>query len=306
MIQCIGPAERYCSRICCTTALKNALAVKQDHPETQVTILYRDIRVFGLKEQLYTKARREGVLFVRYDDDHPPQLIEEGEGNPPSQPLTIRVRERKLNAYLDLQADLLVLSLPMIPSSESRELANLFKISLGAEGYFMEAHVKLRPVDFATEGVFMAGMAHYPKLLDESMIQAQAAASRAAIVLSKDHLKAGGRVAQVDQQKCTGCLTCLRICPFEVPVIQAEAAGIGRLQGAAYIEPAVCQGCGSCAAECPAKAIELMHFTDLQLQAKAQALLHPELPQEIVKVADQQDWKNSVPDYPNPCKETAS
>jgi heterodisulfide reductase subunit A-like polyferredoxin len=149
-------------------------------------------------------------------------------------------------------------------------------------------------------------MAHYPKLLDESMIQAQAAASRAAIVLSKDHLKAGGRVAQVDQQKCTGCLTCLRICPFEVPVMQAEAAGIGRLQGAAYIEPAVCQGCGSCAAECPAKAIELMHFTDLQLQAKAHALLHPELPQEIVILADQQDWKNSVPDYPNPCKETAS
>jgi len=306
MIQCIGPAERYCSRICCTTALKNALAVKQHHPETQVTILYKDIRVFGLKEQLYTQARREGVLFVRYDDDHPPQLIEEREGKPLSQPLTIRVRESKLNAYLELEADLLVLSLPMIPSTDSQELANLFKVSLGAEGYFMEAHVKLRPVDFATEGVFMAGMAHYPKLLDESMIQAQAAASRAAIVLSKDHLKAGGRVAQVDQQKCTGCLTCLRICPFEVPVMQAEAAGIGRLQGAAYIEPAVCQGCGSCAAECPAKAIELMHFTDLQLKAKAHALLHPELPQEITILPDQENWKNTIPDYSDPCKETAS
>ncbi len=281
MIQCVGPAENYCSRICCTTALKNALALKSYDNRIQITILHRDIRVFGLKEKLYTRSRREGVLFLRYSEGQEPELtLPESEDHNP----TITVQDQSLTRKFVLQPDLVVLSMPAVPQKDNPKIANQFKVSLDQQGFFMEAHVKLRPVDFSTEGVFMAGMAHYPKLLDESVIQAQAAASRAAVVLSKDFLKAGGRVAVVDPARCTGCLTCVRICPFEVPVIKTDIVGVGDILGSAYIEPAVCQGCGSCASECPAKAIELMHFTDLQLEAKTHALLHPEFefPLEIV------------------------
>jgi heterodisulfide reductase subunit A-like polyferredoxin len=163
--------------------------------------------------------------------------------------------------------------MPVVPNPEMRELSALFKVPADADGFFLEAHVKLRPVDFATDGVFMAGMAHYPKLLDESIIQAQAAAARAARVLSREALVAGGRVAVVDESRCTGCLTCVRICPFHVPLIQANLTGVGNILGAAYIEPAVCQGCGQCAAECPARAIQLMHYTDAQMVAKVKALV---------------------------------
>ena len=144
---------------------------------------------------------------------------------------------------------------------------------MDADGWFLEAHVKLRPVDFASEGLFMAGAAHYPKLLDETVVQARAAASRAATILSRPALMAGGAIACVDQSKCTGCLTCVRICPYSVPKIAAGAVGAGNILGAAFIEPAVCQGCGICAAECPAKAINLMHYRDAQVTAKVDALL---------------------------------
>jgi heterodisulfide reductase subunit A-like polyferredoxin len=268
MIQCIGPAEQYCSRICCTVALKNALALKDRNPDAQVVILHRDIRAYGFKERLYTEARERGVIFVRYDDDHRPAVDHNGQ-------LTITAWDAMLRQPLSIQADLLVLSMPAVPRPDAAELSTLFKASLDADGFFLEAHVKLRPVDFATDGVFMAGMAHYPKLLDESMIQAQAAASRAARVLSRETLMAGGRVAVVDEAKCTGCLTCVRICPFSVPQIKPNLTGVGNIMGAAFIEAAVCQGCGSCVAECPAQAIQLMHYTDVQMDAKVDALLDP-------------------------------
>ncbi len=268
MIQCVGPAERFCSRICCTVALKNALALKQRQPDAQVTILHRDIRTYGFKERLYTQARAAGVLFVRYDDAHRPQVTT-------GDRLTVRAWEPVLRRDLTLQPDLLVLSMPAVPREDAHQVAGLFKASLDGDGFFLEAHVKLRPVDFATEGVFMAGMAHYPKLLDETLIQANAAAARAARVLSRDTLTAGGRVAVVDPSRCTGCLTCVRICPFDVPRIEPTLTGVGGIQGAATIEAAVCQGCGSCAAECPAGAIQLMHYTDAQMRAKVTALFQP-------------------------------
>src|SRR5574341_1039010 len=240
MIQCVGPAEQFCARICCTVALKNALALKERNPDAQVVVLYRDIRTYGFKERIYEEARRKGVIFVRYDADHRPQ-VETGET------LAVHVREPQLGRELMLTPDLLVLSMPVV----------------------------LRPVDFATDGVFMAGAAHYPKLLDETLIQAQAAAARAARVLSREALTAGGQVAVVDATRCTGCLTCVRICPFSVPLMRADLVGVGGIQGAAYIEPAICQGCGTCVSECPARAIQLMHYTDIQLQAKVTALFEP-------------------------------
>ncbi len=280
MIQCIGPAETFCSRICCSVALKNALALKALNPEVEIVIFYRDIRTYGFKERLYTEARRQGVVFVRYDPDQPPQVSFHPTGDArsdgrPGEAVEIRAWDKMLGRWFSMQPDLVVLSMPVVPNADVHELAGLFKAQVDTDGFFLEAHVKLRPVDFATDGVFMAGLAHYPKLLSESLIQAQAAAARAGRILSRSSLSAGGRVAVVDAEKCTGCLTCVRICPFSVPKIQADISGVGSIMGSAVIEAAVCQGCGLCAAECPARAIQLMHYTDAQLAAEVKALVQP-------------------------------
>ena len=275
MIQCVGPADEFCSRICCTSALKNALEIRKKSPETQISIIYRDIRVYGFNERLYTEARNQGVLFFRYDDVQKPEVTIHKE-DPEGSHLSVRILDKPLGKMIELYPDLLVLSMPVIPQPDMKDIANKFKVAIDQDGFFLEAHVKLRPVDFSTEGIYMAGMAHYPKLLEESIIQAQAAASRAAVVLSKDYLQAGGSIAVVNQPECTGCLTCVRVCPFDVPQIQSDVPGVGEMLGVAYIEPAVCQGCGICVAECPAQAIELMHYTGAQLKSKVSALLNPD------------------------------
>ncbi|MGB9775913.1 MAG: FAD-dependent oxidoreductase [Anaerolineae bacterium] len=266
MIQCVGPAERYCSRICCTTALKNALMLKRHKPQARVTVIYRDIRTFGFKERTYQEARRAGVIFIRYDFDRKPEVkIADSR-------LQVRVWEPVLGEELVLEPDLVVLSMPVVPSPGARELAARLKLPVDLDGFFLEAHVKLRPVDFATDGFFLAGMAHYPKFLGEAIAQAQAAAARAATVLGRDYLEVGGVVAQVDAEKCVGCLTCVRICPYRVPHIRADLVGVGGIVGAAYIEPAQCHGCGVCVGECPAKAIQLLHYRDVEMEAKIEAL----------------------------------
>ncbi|MFQ5421590.1 MAG: 4Fe-4S dicluster domain-containing protein, partial [Anaerolineae bacterium] len=247
-----------------------ALVLKEIRPHVNITIFFRDIRTYGFNERLYTQARARGVIFVRYDDNHKPAVTVGQDGI-----LSVQSWEPVLKRPLTLAPDLIVLSMPVVPQSDAQQTANLFKVPIDADGFFQEAHVKLRPVDFSTDGVFMAGMAHYPKLLDETMIQAQAAAARATRVLSKDTMTAGGRVAVVNPALCTGCLTCVRICPFGVPVIKPELTGVGGIMGAAYVEAAICQGCGSCVSECPARAIQLMHFTDAQLTAKVDALVNP-------------------------------
>ncbi|MEN8240662.1 MAG: FAD-dependent oxidoreductase [Chloroflexota bacterium] len=268
MIQCVGPAEDYCSRICCTTALKNALKLKEIHPQAKITIIYRDIRTFGFKERLYTRAREAGVLFIHYNFDHKPEVKTFDDT------IEISVTDPILKRQIVLKPDLLVLSTPVIPSSSAEKLATQLKLSTGADGFFLEAHVKLRPVDFTADGVFMAGMAHYPKFIDETIAQAQAAASRAAVILSKETIRTNARIAVVDPEKCVGCLTCVRICPYNVPAVTTDFSGVGSIQGAAYIEPAVCHGCGSCTVECPANAIQLTHYLDLQMMPKIDALFN--------------------------------
>jgi len=270
IILCVGPAEKYCSRICCTVGIKNALAFKQLNPEAQVVIFYRDIRTYGFGERLYTKARENGILFVRYEVSSKPEI----EINPEDGSLHVHAWDHTLKRPIDLQPDLVALSMPIIPQEDAVETAALFKVPLDMDGFFLEAHIKLRPVDFNTGGIFMAGIAHYPKLLDETLVQAQAAASRAARILSKKTLTGGGQIAVVDESLCTGCLTCVRMCPFGVPVINPNLTGVGNILGAAYIEAAVCQGCGICVSECPARAIQLMHYTDNQMSAKVSALVH--------------------------------
>jgi heterodisulfide reductase subunit A-like polyferredoxin len=274
---CVGPAERYCGRICCSTALRQALALKRANPAMRVTVLYRDLRAYGFRERLYTQARQAGVVFIRYEPEGPP-VVEAGEGPALSEgegALTIRVREPAFGEALTLHPDLLVLSTPIVPRPDARQLASTLKVPLDSDGFFLEAHIKLRPVDFATDGFFLAGAAHYPKTIDESIVQAQAAAARASRLLSRPSLTAGGAIACVDPDKCVGCLTCVRLCPFDVPQVVATTAGVGGVSGAAYIEPSVCRGCGVCVAECPAKAITLAHYGDDQILVKLEALLAP-------------------------------
>jgi heterodisulfide reductase subunit A-like polyferredoxin len=276
MIQCVGPAERYCARICCTSALKNAMVLKRLDPSIQITVIYRDIRTYGFKERLYTQAREQGVVFVHYDDARLPEVSVAGaEGEAVAErdaALEVRVWDEALAREVVLSPELLVLSTPVVPAMAAQEMRNRLKVQLDSDGFYLEAHVKLRPVDFVSEGIFMAGMAHYPKLLEESIAHARAAAARAATVLGRDSIHTGGRVADVDQELCVGCLTCVRACPFGAVRIRDEAFGVGGVQGAAGVEAALCQGCGTCAAECPAGAIDLLHYTDTQVMTKVDAL----------------------------------
>ncbi len=265
MLQCVG-AEGFCGRICCGEALKTATALKRAAPLAQVRILFRDLRAFGTRESEYTEARRVGVEFVRYEAATPPQV--DTRGDLPR----VKVVDASLRRELTFPVDWLVLSTPMIAAEGAHELAQVFKVPRDAQGYFLEAHVKLRPLDFASEGVFMAGAAHYPKFLDEAIAQGQAAASRAATILAHDTLPAGGAVACVDPDLCTGCLTCVRVCPMQVPAIRADFSGVGGIVGAAYIDPVACQGCGQCVGECPAHAIVLMHSRSEQIRSKIAAL----------------------------------
>jgi heterodisulfide reductase subunit A-like polyferredoxin len=195
--------------------------------------------------------------------------------------IEVDVWEEVLGREMVLRPDLLVLSTPVVPAPATQDLSNRLKVPVDMDGYFLEAHVKLRPVDFLSEGIFMAGMAHYPKLLDEAIVHAQAAAARAARVLSRDTITVGGQVAVVDVALCVGCLTCVRSCAYGAVRIDAELAGVGGILGAAAIEPALCQGCGLCAAACPAKAIELRHYTDAQVTSKIDALFALEEPEGV-------------------------
>ena len=269
MIQCGGPAEDYCARICCSVALKNALQFKVRYPSAQVVILHRDIRTYGFKERLYRQALEQGIIFARYDPAHRPEVDFSGEQGP----IHVHTVDTALGTTLSLNPDLLVLSMPMVPAQGSRELGTTLKVPVDLDGWFLEAHVKLRPVDFASDGIFLAGTAHYPKLLDETIVQAQAAASRAATILSRDTLSAGGAIAYVDPDACVGCLTCVRICPYGVPKIDPETIGVGGVIGTAYIEPAICQGCGCCIGECPAHAIELLHYRHRQVESEVLSIL---------------------------------
>ena len=266
MIQCVHPPNQveYCSRICCTNTMKNALRVKMLNPDCQVYVLYKDMITYGFREQFYTEARRKGVVFMRYDEAHMPQVTQEGDNG-----LEVHAWEPVFGREIALSPDMVVLSMAVVPSKGTRELAETLGVPLSVEGFFQEAHLKMRPMDFMDEGIFMAGMAHYPKFIEETLINAQAAAGRALTLLSKEPLYYGGPVAVVDPEKCVGCLTCVRTCPFEIPRVRSDYTGVGGIIGAAYIEPALCQGCGTCTAECPAKAIQLMAYLDAQLMDEA-------------------------------------
>jgi len=280
MIQCALQADgpNYCSRICCTNAMKNAIRLKLFNPGCNVYVLYKNIVTYGFREEYYTEARRLGVVFIRYTDDNPPELVEQNEQ------LFVRVQDLSLDRWLNIPADLIPLSTAITPNAGARELSDILRVPISSEGFFEEAQIKLRPMDFMREGIFLAGMAHYPKFIEESIAHASAAAARALTLLSQGTLYLGGIVAVVDPDKCVGCLTCTRTCPFSIPQIIQEGNrhGVGGLGGAAFIDPAQCQGCGTCTGECPANAIQLTNYTDTQMMMRDIGGLGRWLPQPQV------------------------
>ena len=260
MIQCVGSRSQdnpYCSRVCCSQAVANALRLKKVNPEMEVIVLYRDIRTFGLKEQYYKTARQKGVLFIRYDVDRPPDVFEEDER------LSIRFLEPAIKREIILSPDLIILSAAMKPHPKSSRIADVYKLPRDDRGYFLEAHVKLRPLDFTTDGMFLCGDGHGPKFPEEVMVQAKGAAGRALSILSKDVIQVGPS-SEVDPELCAACVTCVRTCPYAVPYINEH--------GVSQIDPARCRGCGLCASECPAQAISVHHFLDEQIEAKVRGL----------------------------------
>jgi len=261
MIQCVGSRNKdfpNCSRICCQNAIKNALHLKELNPEAEVSVLYRDMRTYGELESFYRQARQQGVHFFRFNQEDPPQVSVQDER------LLVTFKDHVLQRDLRIPADLLALSAGMRPS-DTEELATIVKLPKNPDGYFMEAHVKLRPVDMANEGIYVCGTAHGPKLISEAVAQAMAASSRAATFLSQAEITLSVVTATVDPERCAACLICVRVCPYGVPRINKE--------GVSEIDEALCRGCGICAAECPAKAIELNWYEDDQVLSKVDALL---------------------------------
>ncbi|MDH4135233.1 MAG: FAD-dependent oxidoreductase [Anaerolineae bacterium] len=275
MIQCVRPYGEeadYCSRTCCTNTMKNAIAIKKLNPNCRVYVLYKDLITYGFREQYYTEARQRGVIFLRYTEESKPDVrVIYGS-------LRVTVEDPIMGDKLVFHPNLLALSMATAPGETNCELARIMNLPLSREGFFMEAHLKLRPMDFVEEGIFLCGLAHYPKFIEETIAHALATAGRAMTILGKDILEVGGVIAVVDQSKCVGCLTCVRTCPFEIPAIQREAFGVGGIVGAAYIEPAKCTGCGTCTSECPANAIQLRHYQDDQVMVRDQAGLGQWLP----------------------------
>ncbi len=261
MIQCAGSRDEerpYCSRICCSMAVMNALAIKAISPDTDVFVLYRDIRTYGFREIYYKKAREAGVVFLRYTPERPPVVSETGG-------LKVSVNSPDFPEPIDIETDLVVLSTGIEADRQNnKRVSDMLKVPLNADGFYVEAHMKLRPVDFATEGIFLCGLAHSPKFIDESIAQARAAAARAATVLSKTHLDVSPQVSRVDQSKCISCMTCVHVCPYGAPFCNLDGKG--------QIEAAKCMGCGICASECPARAIQLNHFETDQFRVMIRTL----------------------------------
>lgn len=260
MIQCVGARNKereYCGRTCCVDAVKNAIRIKKANSKANVFVLYRDMRTYGVMEKLYENARGLGVIFIKYEAEIPPKV----------QGGLVLVHDSMLNQDIELASELVVLSTPLV-AGENEEINQLFKIPLDKNKFFLEAHPKLRPVDFATDGVFLCGSAQAPKLIDEAISQASAAASRVCTILSRKFIETEGAVSVVNEAKCIGCGTCVTVCPYNAPSlydVTVKAEEVTYMTKKSKINAASCKGCGSCAAACPAGAITAQHFSSKEI-----------------------------------------
>ncbi|NLI34090.1 MAG: FAD-dependent oxidoreductase, partial [Deltaproteobacteria bacterium] len=261
-IQCVGSrndSRPYCSKVCCTHTVKSALELKERNPHVNVFVLYRDIRTYGTREELYQEARRKGVIFVRCP------LVDLPVATPNGDRVRVEFNDHVLRRKVAIDVDMLCLA-TAIESHKDFSLAQFYKVPMDEDGWFLEAHQKLRPVDFATDGVFMCGMSHYPKPLEQSIAQARAAASRAMGVLAKDSIEVGGIVSTIDPSLCSGCLACLGVCPYGAITFDEE-------RKVAVVAEVLCKGCGACAAACPSEAPSLMGFSHKQMYAQIKSIL---------------------------------
>jgi len=268
MIQCVGCRQEdrnYCSRVCCSESVKNALKLKEKNPQMDIYILYRDMRTYGFKENYYREAAGKDVRFIRYEPHDKPRVeaAEDEEGRPV---LKVTATDPVLGKKLEIDADYLALAAAVVPSAESQEIAGLFKLSLSPDGFFQEAHVKLRPVDFGAEGVYLCGIAHYPKFMSETISQAYGAAGRVLTLLSHDTVTASGSVCKVDERKCIGCGECISACTYGA--IEFHNTRQGKK---AVVNAVLCKGDGLCNAKCPTEAISLKHYTDEALLSQIDA-----------------------------------
>jgi heterodisulfide reductase subunit A len=266
-IQCVGsrePERPYCSRVCCTHTVHNAIKLKELNPEMNVYVLYRDMRTYGLREELYTRARELGVIFIKFYPGSKPRVFTEGDA------LKVEMVDPILQMPVRLTADYLVLAAAIVPN-ETQDLVELFKASINADGFFNEAHPKLRPVDSMVDGLFIAGLCHHPKPLDEAVSQAKAAVSRAGVILAKDLMQLDAIKSQVTE-KCDGCALCLDVCPYKALKLE-EYKDNGHAHRRVTSDKALCKGCGLCEATCPKEGVAIHHFTLDQLKAQVDAVL---------------------------------
>jgi len=267
MIQCVGcrnEDRNYCSRICCQESIKNALKLKEINPEMDIYVLFRDIRTYGFAEDYYREAANKEVKFIRYEPDDKPQVEAVKEGD--KEILKVTVTDPILGKKLAIDADYLALAAAVVPSAGSQEIARLFKVTLSPDGFLQEAHVKLRPVDFAAEGVYLCGIAHYPKLMSETISQAYGAAGRALTLLANDTVTASGSICTVDEGKCIGCGACISACTYGAIEFQETKQG-----KKATVIPVLCKGDGLCNSKCPTGAISLKHYTDEEILSQVDA-----------------------------------
>jgi heterodisulfide reductase subunit A len=273
MIQCVGSRNdehNYCSRLCCSESIKNALALKEKNPATDVYVLFRDIRTYGFKEDSYREAADKGVRFIRYEPEDPP-VVEPGEAEDGRSVLKVTATDYVLGKKLELDADVLALAAGVVPSQATKEIAGLFKVTLSPDGFFKEAHVKLKPVEFATDGVYLAGLAHYPKFMTETINQAYGAAGRALTLLAHPTVVASGSVCEVDEDKCVSCGACITACTYGAIEFYDSPAG-----RKARVNPVLCKGDGLCNTKCATNAISLKHFTDDEIASEIDAALEEE------------------------------
>jgi len=267
-IQCVGSRNEevpYCSRVCCTSAIRKAIAMKRQDPSTKVHILHKDIRTYGFREDLYREASELGVNFIRFPEDISPEVVRRGDD------IVVSVHDSMIKTSLELTPDLLVLSAGIRPNQDNEELAKMLKVPTSKDGFFLEAHMKLRPVDFATEGVFLAGLAHWPKFVDESIAQAAGAAARALTVISKGELETEGIIAAVNEDLCDGCGICESVCEYKaIEIVTVEGTFD---QKRATVNEGLCKGCGCCVAACPSGAMEQKGFKTDQMIAMIDAAL---------------------------------
>lgn len=265
-IQCVGsrePDRPYCSRVCCTHSVDNALELKRRNPDMNIYVLYRDVRTYGEREYLYKEAREKGIIFIRFSVDEKPRvLIDNGR-------MVVHITDHILGRPLELETDLISLATAIIPNSDEK-LANFFKVPMNADGFFVERHAKLGPSEFATDGVFLCGMAHYPKPIDECIVQGKAAASRAVTLLAREIIQTSGTIAEVMPMSCSSCGVCVSICPYSAPSFIEETARF--FPGKAQVNPVLCKGCGLCVASCRSGAIRLKGFDNDQIFAQIFAL----------------------------------